>query len=101
MSSGLPSVAAPDKQSQEEDLTTHQKCLLCSKPMTSDLFTPYCSLKCAKEGTKRRYSLLSTFIDFESKYIDPPKKPILPPKATQEPDDASGVNDNKPKKVKR
>lgn len=50
---------------------------------------------------RRRYSLLSTFIDFESKYINPPKKGTVAPKSVQALDDASGAVEEKPKKPKR
>lgn len=99
-SSGL-EANATDQQSQEVNEMAQRRCVLCSKPVVSDLFTPYCSLKCAREGVRRRYSLLSTFIDFESKYINPPKKGTVAPKSVQALDDASGAVEEKPKKLKR
>lgn len=51
-----------------------QTCSICSKTISNAMFAPYCSLKCAKVGTSRRYELLRCFLDFEAKYITPPKK---------------------------
>ena len=50
-----------------------QRCNICMKEASNGVFAPYCSYKCAREGTNRRYELLRTFIDFETKYIQPPK----------------------------
>ena len=51
-----------------------QKCRICSEPISNTMFAPYCSLKCAKTGTSKRYELLRCFFDFEAKYINPRKK---------------------------
>lgn len=53
--------------------STVQTCSICSKSISNAMFAPYCSLKCAKKGTSRRYELLRCFLDFEAKYITPKK----------------------------
>ena len=52
-----------------------RQCLYCKTSYTRLIFAPYCSMKCSQKGIQKRYRLLRTFIDFESKYINPPEKP--------------------------
>ena len=76
-------------------------CILCSKSLPNDTYAPYCSLKCAKSGVSRRYGLLRTFIDFETKYINKVTRvepPPLEPEAVEGTSDTSGEKQKKSKK---
>ena len=67
-----------DEQKDSSSILQSRNCLYCGKSYTDLLFAPYCSMKCAKTGIQKRYTLLRTFIDFEEKYINPPKKQETP-----------------------
>lgn len=67
-----------DEQNNTSNSVEVRNCLYCKNTITNPIFAPYCSLGCAKSGTQKRYALLRNFINFESKYINPPKKPDKP-----------------------
>ena len=83
------------------DSNTRTTCLLCSKPIESHCFEPYCSLKCAKRGIAKRYSLLRTFIDFESKYINPVIREEPPPLEVEKVEDSGDASSERSRKTKR
>ena len=78
-----------------------QRCNICMKEVSNGVFAPYCSYRCAREGTNRRYELLRTFIDFETKYILPPKKVESSVPASDVPDESSVPASKESKKPKR
>lgn len=52
-----------------------QRCNICMKEVSNGVFAPYCSYKCAREELNQGdTNYFRTFIDFETKYIQPPKK---------------------------
>ena len=81
--------------------TSSAQCVMCSNTLQNDLFLPYCSLSCARAGVSKRYGLLRVFIDFESKYVNPPKrvkKPLDAPSKQAEGTEATEEKHKKPKK---
>lgn len=85
-----------DEQKDSNSSSQSRNCLYCGKSYTDLLFAPYCSMKCAKTGIQKRYTLLRTFIDFEEKYINPPKKQETPlvtdSKLSNKEDESNPVN---------
>ena len=85
-----------DEQKDSNSSPQSRNCLYCGKSYTDLLFAPYCSMKCAKTGIQKRYTLLRTFIDFEEKYIYPPKKQETPlvtdSKLSNKEDESNPVN---------
>lgn len=85
-----------DEQKDSNSSPQSRNCLYCGKSYTDLLFAPYCSMKCAKTGIQKRYTLLRTFIDFEEKYINPPKKQETPlvtdSKLSNKEDESNPVN---------
>ena len=85
-----------DEQKDSNSSPQSRNCLYCGKSYTDLLFAPYCSMKCAKTGIQKRYTLLRTFIDFEEKYINPPKKQETPlvtdSKLSNKADESNPVN---------
>lgn len=101
-------MSRPSEQSTSEgeptvrsDSNTPKTCLLCSKPIESRCFEPYCSLLCAKSGVAKRYSLLRTFIDFESKYINPVIREEPPPLEAEKVEESGDTSSEKSKKSKK
>lgn len=101
-------MSRPSEQSTSEgeptvrsDSNTPKTCLLCSKPIESRCFEPYCSLLCAKSGVAKRYSLLRTFIDFESKYINPVIREEPPPLEAEKVEESGDASSEKSKKSKK
>ena len=86
---------------ETEALVTTQNCALCSKPITDSVFSPFCSLTCAKSGTSRRYNLLLTFLDFETKYILPPRKEEAAKSSTKQEKSSENVSTKEPEEPKR
>ena len=78
MSSNTQDTGTFDGSKETLDNIKMEKCIVCSSSFSSSVFSPYCSMKCAKDGVRKRYSLLRSFVDFESKYINPPEKQDLP-----------------------
>ena len=81
--------------------STVQTCSICSKSISNAMFAPYCSLKCAKKGTSIRYELLRCFLDFEAKYITPPKKVDVAVAAAESAETKSSVVPKEQKKSKK
>lgn len=96
MSTILEQKCDSDEQKDSNSSPQSRNCLYCGKSYTDLLFAPYCSMKCAKTGIQKRYTLLRTFIDFEEKYINPPKKQETPlvtdSKLSNKEDESNPVN---------
>ena len=80
---------------------TTQRCALCSNPITDAVISPFCSMKCARSGTSRRYDLLLTFLDFETKYILPPRKEEAAKSSTKQEKSSENVSTKEPEEPKR
>ena len=80
---------------------TTQCCALCSNPITDAVFSPFCSMKCARSGTSRRYDLLLTFLDFETKYILPPQKVEASKSVSKQEKLSEDIASKEPEKPKR
>ena len=80
---------------------TTQHCVLCSNPITNAVFSPFCSMKCARSGTSRRYNLLLTFLDFETKYILPPQKEEAAKSSSKQEKSSEDISIKEPEKPKR
>lgn len=77
------------------------QCLYCRKCPSNPSSAPYCSVNCAVEGCKKRYKFLKIFVDFESKYINPPTKTITEKTETKEDENNEKEEEVKQKKPKK